>query len=109
MILPFHQINAPHDAQQAATNGVVFVAKGPRFMGDKHETWACELVGPHPHAFIQAIHVAWYEVVLHVHPPHLNHCHTSQNLWMKAGEGMLVKVRAERMASNRVRVIQMLR
>ena len=42
-------------------------------MGDEHETWACELVGPHAHAFIQATHVAWYEVVLHVRPPHLNH------------------------------------
>ena len=42
-------------------------------MEDEHETWACELVGPHAHAFIQAIHVASYEVVLHVHPPHLTH------------------------------------
>ena len=42
-------------------------------MGDEHETWACELVGPHTHAFIQAIHVAWYEIVLRVHPPCLNH------------------------------------
>ena len=82
---------------------MVFVAEGPWFTGDEHETWACELVGPHAHAFIQAIHVAWYEGVLHVHPPHLN---TSQNLSMKVGEVMLVKVRAERMASNQVRVIQ---
>ena len=43
------------------------------FTGDEHEPWACELVCPHAHAFIQAIHVAWYEVVLHVHPPRLNH------------------------------------
>ena len=34
-------------------------------------------------------------------------CHTSQNLSMKVGEATSVKVRAERMASNRVRVIQM--
>ena len=73
MILTFHEISAPHNAQGAATNCVVFVAKGSWFTGDKHETWACELVGPHTHAFIQAIHVAWYEVVLHVHPPRLNH------------------------------------
>ena len=72
-ILTFHQINAPHDAQGAATNGVVFIAEGPWLTGDEHEPWACELVRPHAHAFIQAIHVAWYEVVLHVRPPRLNH------------------------------------
>ena len=69
-------------------------------MGDEHETWACELVCPHAHAFIQAIHVTWYEVVLHVCPHASSICCTSQNLSMKVGEGMLVKVRAERMSSS---------
>ena len=72
-ILTFHQINAPHDARGAATNGVVFIAEGRWFTGDEQEPWACEFVRPHAQAFIQAIHVAWYEVVLHVHPPCLNH------------------------------------
>ena len=71
-------------------------------MGDEHEAWACELVGPHTHAFIQAIHVAWYEVVLMFVPHASIICHTSQNLSMKVGEGMSVKLRAERMASNQV-------
>ena len=52
---------------------MVFIAEGPWFTGDEHEPWACELVCLHAHAFIQAIHVAWYEVVLHVRPPHPNH------------------------------------
>ena len=52
---------------------MIFIPKGPWFTGDKHETRTCELVGPHAHAFIQAIHVAWKEVVPHVCPPHLNH------------------------------------
>ena len=61
-------------------------------MGDKHETRTCEFVGPHAHAFIQAIHVAWKEVVPHVCPPRLNHLlyfpkDVHEHWWSNIGEG----------------------
>ena len=55
-------------------HSVIFILKGPWLPGDKHETGTCELVGPHAHAFIQAIHVAWKKVVHHCQgcPPLIN-------------------------------------
>ena len=76
----------------STTHGVIFVPKGPWFTGDKHETRTCELVCSHDHAFIQAIHVAWKEVVPHVCPPHLSHLSyfpkfVNECWWINISEG----------------------
>ena len=65
-IFSFDKVNSPHDARQTTTNRVIFVPERPRFAWHKHEAWTSELIGPHTHGLVQAIHVARGKRIVHV-------------------------------------------